>query len=134
MATAKANRNERTDEVTRRNVEQMRELVEQKHQQQEERAEAAQDNVLTGSDPEPDLENVIPDRRATRQPSGAPTASATRVAARPTRPTSTDGLGRPALLPGAGRAGRRRRGARPIGRAPHASWFVAPRSALAQPQ
>ena len=62
MATAKANRNERTDEVTRRNVEQMRELVEQKHQQQEERAEAAQDNVLTGSDPEPDLENVIPDQ------------------------------------------------------------------------
>ena len=61
MATSKANRNERTDEVTRRNVEQMRELVEQKHQQQEERAEATETNVLAGSDPEPDLENVIPD-------------------------------------------------------------------------
>ena len=61
MATAKANRNERTDEVTRRNVEQMRELVEQKHQQQEERAEAAEANVLAESEPEPELENVIPD-------------------------------------------------------------------------
>ncbi len=62
MATAKANRNERTDEVTRRNVEQMRELVEQKHQQHEEqRAEAAETNVVAESDPEPDLENVIPD-------------------------------------------------------------------------
>ena len=61
MATAKANRNERTDEVTRRNVEQMRELVEQKHQQQEERAETAETNVLAESDPEPELENVIPD-------------------------------------------------------------------------
>lgn len=62
MATAKANRNERTDEVTRRNVEQMRELVEQKkHQHEEQRAEAAEVNVVAESDPEPDLENVIPD-------------------------------------------------------------------------
>ena len=62
MATAKANRNERTDEVTRRNVEQARELLEQKRQREEQhRAEAAETNVLAESDPEPDLENVIPD-------------------------------------------------------------------------
>ena len=63
MATAKANRNERTDEVTRRNVEQARELLEQKRAQQEQqRTEAAETNVLPENEPEPQLEDVIPDQ------------------------------------------------------------------------
>ena len=63
MATAKANRNERTDEVTQRNVEQARELLEQKKQEQDERrGEAAETNVIPADEPAPALENVVPDQ------------------------------------------------------------------------
>ena len=54
------NRDEQADEVVRRNVEQSQELLTRKHEQEQQRAEAAADNVLPEDERDPGTEDALP--------------------------------------------------------------------------